>query len=52
MTVTTVTETAVCDILNKYGEILSPKRQELIKRYLLSKVQLLETVYKEGEDVS
>lgn len=43
----TLTEDAVCTILDKYREILSMKKRELIKKYLFSKVQLLKEVYGE-----
>lgn len=46
-----MTEAAICDILNKYEEeILPTKRKELIKRFLLSKIQLMKEVYKEKEE--
>jgi len=31
-----VTEENICDILNKYDEVLMEKRKKLIKKYLLS----------------
>lgn len=42
-----LTEDTVCMIMEKYIEILSVKKIDLIKKYLLSKVQLLEEVYVE-----
>lgn len=51
---TFVTEEAICAILDKYEELLSVQRKKLIKKYLLSKVQLMEEIYgtKEGEYVT
>ncbi len=42
-----VTEDVVCRIMDKYKEILSMRKINLIKKYLFSKVQLLKKVYKE-----
>ncbi len=42
-----VTEDAVCIIMDKYKEILSMRKINLIKKYLFSKVQLLKEVYVE-----
>lgn len=42
-----LTEDAVCTIMDKYTEILSKNKIELIKKYLFSKVQLLKEVYAE-----
>ena len=44
-----VTEVNVCDILEKYDEVLSEKRKILIKKYLLSKIQIMDTIYKGKE---
>jgi len=44
---TLVTEDAVCVIIDKYKEILSIRKINLIKKYLLAKVQLLKEVYVE-----
>lgn len=43
-----LTENTVCMILGKYKEMLSAKKISLIEKYLLSKVQLLKEVYREG----
>lgn len=40
-----VTEENLCDILKQYDEALSEKRKTLIKRYLLSKVQMMKNIY-------
>lgn len=42
-----LTEDAVCMIMDKYIEILSVQKIDLIKKYLFSKVQLLKEVYGE-----
>ena len=44
-----VTEANICDILYKYDEVLSEKRKILIKKYLLSKIQIMDTIYKGKE---
>lgn len=45
-----VTEQSVCAIVDKYEEVLSTKRKNLIKKFLLSKVQLMKEVYKNEEE--
>lgn len=45
-----VTEQAICVIVEKYGEVLSIKRKELIKKFLISKVQIMKEVYKNKEE--
>ncbi|MCI8920246.1 MAG: hypothetical protein HFH29_16210 [Eubacterium sp.] len=40
-----VTEANICDILNKYGEVLSEKRKTLIKKFLLSKIHTMDNIY-------
>lgn len=40
-----VSEETVCKILNKYKEFLSEEKRTLIKKYILSKVELLKIVY-------
>ena len=42
-----LTEYVVCMIMDKYKEILSMRKIELIKKYIFSKVQLLKEVYGE-----
>lgn len=42
-----VTEDNICDILDKYNEVLSGDRKELIKRFLLSKKEIMKRIYKE-----
>ena len=42
-----LTEDAICMIMDKYTEILSKDKIELIEKYLFSKVQLLKEVYAE-----
>lgn len=44
-----MTEENICDILNKYDEVLSRKRKLLIKKYLLSKVHIMDNIYKGKE---
>ena len=44
-----VTEANICDILDKYDEVLSEKRKILIKKYLLSKIQIMDSIYKGKE---
>ena len=44
-----VTEANICDILDKYDEVLSKKRKILIKKYLLSKIQIMDSIYKGKE---
>ena len=44
-----VTEEDICDILNKYDEVLSEKRKKLIKKYLLSKTRIMDNIYKGKE---
>lgn len=44
-----VTEENICDILNKYDEVLSEKRKKLIKKYLLSKIRIMDHIYKGKE---
>lgn len=46
---TFVTEENVYDILDKYNEVLTEERKELIGKFILSKVQLLKEVYGEQE---
>ncbi|MEG1292654.1 MAG: HipA domain-containing protein, partial [Clostridium sp.] len=45
-----VTEESVCAIVDKYEEVLSTKRKNLIKKFLLSKVQFMIEVYKNKEE--
>lgn len=42
---TFVTKDRICDILDKYDEVLSEKRKELITRYLLSKTEIMRDIY-------
>lgn len=44
-----VTETAVYRILDKYQDVITEQRKNLIGKYILSKVQLLKKVYEEKE---
>lgn len=44
-----MTEENICDILNKYDEVLSKKRKVLIKKYLLSKIHIMDNIYKGKE---
>ncbi len=44
-----VTEENICDILNRYDEVLSEKRKLLIKKYLLSKIRIMSAIYKGKE---
>ncbi len=44
-----VTEENICDILNKYDEVLTEKRKTLIKKYLLSKINIMNNIYKGKE---
>ncbi|MEG0153886.1 MAG: HipA domain-containing protein [Lachnospiraceae bacterium] len=44
-----VTEESVCAIVDRYGEVLSTKRKNLIKKFLLSKIQFMIEVYKNKE---
>ena len=44
-----VTEANICDILDKYDEVLSEKRKIPIKKYLLSKIQIMDSIYKGKE---
>lgn len=44
-----LTEDTVYMIMEKYTEILSMRKIELIKKYLFSKVQLLKEVYREAD---
>lgn len=46
---TLVTEDTICVILNKYNEVLPEKRNRLILKYLLSKVQLMKEIYRKKE---
>lgn len=46
---TLVTEKAVGAILDKYTEVLTEQRKNLIGKYVLSKVQLLKKAYGEKE---
>ncbi|MCI9590713.1 MAG: hypothetical protein HFG42_09190 [Lachnospiraceae bacterium] len=46
---TFVTEDAIYAILDKYNEVLTEQRKNLIGRYILSKVQLLRKAYEEKE---
>lgn len=43
-----MTKEVICDVINKYGEVLSEKKRNLIVKYLLSKMQLLGEVYQGG----
>ena len=45
-----MTEDMVYDILDKYKEVLTEQRKNLIGKYILSKVQLLIKVYGENEE--
>lgn len=47
---TFVTEDIVYEILDKYHEVLTEQRKNLIGKYILSKVQLLRKVYGEKEE--
>lgn len=42
---TFVTNDKICDILDKYDEVLSEKRKLLIKRYLLAKIDIMRDIY-------
>lgn len=42
---TFVTSNQICDILDKYNEVLSNKRKCLIKKYLLSKIKIMQDIY-------
>lgn len=42
---TFVTGDKICDILDKYDEVLSEKRKLLIKKYLLSKIEIMQEIY-------
>lgn len=42
---TFVTSDKICDILDKYNEVLSAKRKLLIKKYLLSKIEIMQEIY-------
>lgn len=42
---TLVTKDRICDILDKYSEVLSEKRKLLIKKYLLSKIEIMQDIY-------
>lgn len=44
----TMTDKAICDILDKYYEVLSKEKKELIRRFILSKVQLMNEVYRKS----
>lgn len=46
---TFVTGDNICDILDKYDEVLSEKRKLLIKEYLLSKIEIMQGIYKGKE---
>lgn len=45
-----VTEEKISDILEHYRDNLSKEKSELIKKYLLSKIQMMSNVYKEKEE--
>ena len=45
-----VTEEKISDILEHYRDNLSEEKSELIKKYLLSKIQMMSNVYKEKEE--
>lgn len=45
-----MTEDRVYVILDKYKEVLTGQRKNLIGKYILSKVQLLRKVYGEKEE--
>lgn len=47
---TFVTENAVYAILDKYDEVLTEQRKNLIGKYILSKVQLLREIYGDKEE--
>lgn len=40
-----VTSDKICDILDKYNEVLSEKRKLLIKKFLLSKIEIMQDIY-------
>lgn len=40
-----MTKDRICDILDKYSEVLSEKRKLLIKKYLLSKIEIMQDIY-------
>lgn len=42
---TFVTNDKICDILDKYDEVLSEKKKCLIKKYLLSKIEIMQEIY-------
>lgn len=42
---TFVTNDKICAILDKYNEVLSAKRKLLIKKYLLSKIEIMQEIY-------
>ena len=45
-----MTEDMVYNILDKYKEVLTEQRKNLIGKYILAKVQLLRKVYGEKEE--
>ena len=45
-----MTEDMVYNILDKYKEVLTEHRRNMIGKYILSKVQLLRKVYGEKEE--
>ena len=45
-----VTEEKISNILKHYRDNLSKEKSELIKKYLLSKIQMMSNVYKEKEE--
>lgn len=46
---TFVTNEGICDILDKYDEVLSENRKFLIRKYLLSKLEIMQDIY-EGKE--
>lgn len=47
-----VTSDKICDILDKYDEVLFEKRKLLIKKYLLSKIEIMQEIYWGVNDVT
>lgn len=47
--ISAVTEDAVCNMLNKYEEnSFSIKRRDLIKKFIMAKIKMMKSIYKEG----
>lgn len=44
-----VTKENICDILEKYSEVLSEKKKQLIMKFLLSKKDIMNDIYKRKE---